>query len=167
MGPAMRQALGETHGQPLAEAMATHLAGRRALLVLDNFEHVLEAAPLLVELLARCPKLMLLVTSRAALRVRGAHELPVPVPGPGVPDPDALGLVASVALFVERARAVAGFRLSAANSAVVAAVCRRLEGLPLALELAAPWLRVLTAEDLLVGARATAGAAGRWGYGPA
>src|SRR5215472_13477289 len=137
-----RQALGlrEVGGQTPLETVAAHCRTRQLLLVLDNFEHLLPAGPELVVLLARCPGLQALVTSRAALRVRPEHELSVPP----------LHEEASAALFVERAEAAApGFRLTAANTSVVAAICRRLDGLPLALELAAPWVRLLTPEQLL------------------
>jgi predicted ATPase/DNA-binding XRE family transcriptional regulator len=140
--PAIREAMGlrEKRGEAAAEAVIARCQQRRHLLVLDNFEHVLAAAPELVELLARCPDLRILVTSRATLRVRPEHELPVPP----------LALPASVSLLVERAAASApGFRLTPADAGAVAAVCQRLDGLPLALELAAPWLRLLTPEQLL------------------
>jgi predicted ATPase len=140
--PAIRQALGlrETGGEPPLETVAAHCRARHLLLVLDNFEHVLAAAPELVDLLARCPELQLLVTSRAALRVRPERELSVPP----------LREPASVELFVERAEAAApGFRLETDNADAVGAICRRLDGLPLALELAAPWVRLLGPEQLL------------------
>ena len=124
------------------------------LLVLDNFEHVLNAAPLVADLLTSVPSLRLLATSRAPLRVRGEREYGV---GPlaleqGVDPISAADLARSpaVRLFVERVRDVQpGFRLTSANGPTVAAICRRLDALPLALELAAPWIKVLTAEDLL------------------
>jgi predicted ATPase/DNA-binding XRE family transcriptional regulator len=126
---------------------------RPTLLVLDNFEHVLDAAPLAADLLSTAPFLRLLVTSRAPLHVRGEREYavgPLAVDGESemaVPD---LVRAPAVRLFVERVRAVQpGFRLTTANAGVVTAICRRLDALPLALELAAPWLKVLTPEDLL------------------
>jgi predicted ATPase/DNA-binding XRE family transcriptional regulator len=124
------------------------------LLVLDNFEHVLDAAPLVADLLTSVPSLQLLVTSRAPLRVRGEREYAV---GPleleagseAMPAAD-LARLPAVRLFVERVRSVQpDFRLTSANGPTVAAICRRLDALPLALELAAPWLKVLTAEGLL------------------
>jgi predicted ATPase len=139
--PALRQALGlrETRGESAQETVAAYCLPRQLLLVLDNFEHVLAAGPELVELLGRCPGLQLLVTSRAALRVRPEHELWVPPLGPE----------ASLALFAERAEAAApGFRLGPENADDVDAICRRLEGLPLALELAAPWIRLLSPRQL-------------------
>jgi predicted ATPase/DNA-binding XRE family transcriptional regulator len=156
--PALRQALGlrETGDQPALESVALHCLGREMLLVLDNFEHLLAGVPELVELLRRCSGLRALVTSRAALRVRVEHELPVPpLALPSAEQersgtPEALAGVASVRLFVERAEAVLpDFRLTAGNAAALAAICRRLDGLPLALELAAPWLRLLSPGQLL------------------
>jgi predicted ATPase len=122
--------------------------------VLDNFEHVIAAAPDLVALLEACPRLKLLVTSRIALQVRGEQEMPVPplaVPaeqtGSSV---DELGRTASVTLFVQRARAIKpDFALTNSNADTVAAICRRLDGLPLAIELAAVRLRVLSPPALL------------------
>ena len=123
------------------------------LLVLDNFEQVLDAAPLVADLLTSVATLRVLATSRAPLRVRGEREYAV---GPLALDADAdamppadLAHVPAVRLFVERVRDVQPeFRLTAANGATVTAICRRLDALPLALELAAPWLKALTAEDL-------------------
>ena len=131
-----------------------YLRARRLLLVLDNFEHVAGAAPLLAELLAAAPGLVVLVTSRVVLRLRGEHELPVPplpVP-PTEAGPDAADLqgYASVGLFVERAHAAAaGFELAGANAEAVAEICRRLDGLPLAIELAAARVRLLPPQALL------------------
>ncbi len=124
------------------------------LLVLDNFEQVLEAAPLAVDLLSSIASLRLLVTSRAALHLRGEREYALgPLPLEGEVDAMSPAEVASspaVRLFIERAReAQPHFRLTPANTPSVAAICRRLDGLPLALELAAPWIKVLTPEDVL------------------
>jgi predicted ATPase/DNA-binding XRE family transcriptional regulator len=123
-------------------------------LVLDNFEQVLEAAPLIADLLSAVASLRVLATSRAALRLRGEREYVV---GPLSLDADSdalppadLARSPAVRLFVERVReAQPHFRLTVANGPTVAAICRRLDALPLALELAAPWMKVLTAEDLL------------------
>jgi predicted ATPase len=136
------------------DTIAIHLRDRRALLVVDNFEHLVPAAPLLLRLLTRCPRLRLLVTSRTALRSRGEHELlvrPLPVPDAAQPpDPLLLAQVPSVALFVERAQARStDFRLTPRNAVAVAAICRRLDGLPLALELAAVWTTLLDPAALL------------------
>ncbi|HET8631856.1 MAG TPA: AAA family ATPase, partial [Thermomicrobiales bacterium] len=146
--------LGERPGQPLVERLEEYLADRRMLLVLDNFEHLLPAAPLLADLLAACPGLTLLITSRAELRLRWEHIFPVPplaLPDAGrEPAPDGLASYAAVRLFVARARAARpDFALTADNVATVAAICRRLDGLPLALELAAARLRVLGPAALL------------------
>ena len=124
------------------------------LLVLDNFEHVLDAAPPVADLLTSVPLLRLLVTSRAPLRVRGEREYVVgPLELEAASDamsPADLARAPAVRLFVERVRDVQpDFRLTSANGPTVAAICRRLDALPLALELAAPWIKVLTVEDLL------------------
>ena len=122
--------------------MLKHLSERRTLLVLDNFEHLLDAAPSVVRLLEGSPLLKMLATSREALHVRGERRQQVPpltVPEPGhLPSIKTLTLYSSVALFVERAEAVSpDFVLTEANGEDVAAICAGLEGLPLALELAA------------------------------
>jgi len=127
---------------------------RPTLLVLDNFEHVLDAAPLVADLLTSVASLRLMVTSRAPLRVRGEREYAVgPLAlesGPDVRSPADFARSPAVRLFVERVRDVQpGFRLTSANGPTVTAICRRLDALPLAIELAAPWIKVLTAEDLL------------------
>jgi len=156
--PAIRQALGLDEAADVTplETVAAHLRDRRLLLLLDNFEHLLAAAPELAGLLARCRGLRALVTSRATLRLRAEHELPLAplqLPSadlPGGADPWALRDVASVRLFLDRAEAAApDFRLTAGNAGAVASICRRLDGLPLALELAAPWLKLLTPREVL------------------
>jgi predicted ATPase len=127
-----------TIGQTLGakDGLAEHIEDQRLLLLLDNFEQLLPAAPVLADLLARCPNVKLLVTSRAVLRVRAEHEYQVPP----LPETDA------VMLFVDRARVVKpGFDPDDA----VAEVCRRLDGLPLAIELAAARIRVLSSRELL------------------
>lgn len=128
--------------------------GTPTLLVLDNFEHVLDAAPLVADLLGAVGPLRILITSRAPLRVRGEREYAL---GPLAleTDVEALPLAdlassPAVRLFVERVRDVQpDFQLTSANVSTVTAICRRLDALPLALELAAPWIKVLTAEELL------------------
>ena len=122
--------------------------------MLDNFEQVLDAAPLVADLLTSVASLRLLVTSRAPLRVRGEREYAVgPLAleaGSEAMSPADLARAPAVRLFVERVRDVQpDFRLTSANGPTVTAICRRLDALPLALELAAPWIKVLTAEDLL------------------
>jgi predicted ATPase/DNA-binding XRE family transcriptional regulator len=124
------------------------------LLVLDNFEHVLDAAPVVANLLNAVASLQVLATSRAPLRLRGEQEYAVGPLALGVAA-DALSAadlarVPAIQLFLNRARDVKpDFCLTSANGSTVAAICRRLDALPLALELAAPWIKVLTAEDLL------------------
>jgi predicted ATPase/DNA-binding XRE family transcriptional regulator len=128
--------------------------GRPTLLVLDNFEQVLESAPLAAHLLSSVASLRLLVTSRAPLSVRGEREYAVgPLrleAGSEAMAPADLARIPAVRLFMERVRDVQPkFRLTSANGPAVTAICRRLDALPLALELAAPWMKVLTAENLL------------------
>ena len=156
VAPAIAEALGIVDATALELPRRARLAceGTSTLLVLDNFEQVLEAAPLVADLLTSVAALRVLVTSRAPLRVRGEREYAV---GSLALDADVdltspadLARVPAVRLFVERVRDVRpDFRLTAANGPTVAAICRRLDALPLALELAAPWIKVLTAEDLL------------------
>ena len=127
---------------------------RPLLVVLDNFEHLLDAAPLVGELLTSVASLRVLVTSRAPLRVRGEREYAVgPLQlrdGSETMAPADLARAPAVRLFLERVRDVhPDFRLTDRNGPTVVAICRRLDALPLALELAAPWLKVLTIEDLL------------------
>lgn len=125
------------------------------LLVLDNFEHVQAAARTVSALLSRCPSLRLLVTSRSPLRLQGERELPIPPLAVPAADAEPHGtheLLAypGIRLFVERAQAVdASFRLTDENGSTIAAICRRLDGLPLALELAAARTRILPLPALL------------------
>ncbi|MFD2421881.1 LuxR C-terminal-related transcriptional regulator [Amycolatopsis pigmentata] len=149
----------QTSREPLA-ALLEYVADKRLLIVLDNCEHVLEAsARLLNVLLPAAPGVQVLATSREPLRVAGEQVWMVPplsLPrgdGPaGSRSPaDSPGRYEALALFAERAAAVApGFRVTAENEAAVARLCQRLDGLPLAIELAAVWLRVLPVEELLV-----------------
>ncbi|HEY7002900.1 MAG TPA: tetratricopeptide repeat protein [Gaiellaceae bacterium] len=130
----------ETSAQPIVEALKEGLAGRRVLILFDNFEHLGAAAPLLVELLAASPRLKLLVTSREPLRIAAERQYPVPP----LAEPEA------VTLFVERARAVRPtFELTDETAPIVAEICERLDGLPLAIELAAAWAKVLPPAALL------------------
>ncbi len=154
--PAIAQALGvrEAGSRPLVDVLKATLQGTELLLVLDNFEQVLGAAARVAELLEACPRLRALVTSRAALRVRGERELPVaplPLPDPGGPvDAARASGSPAVALFADRARGVQpGFALTEENAAAVAEVCRRLDGLPLAIELAAARSRLLPPAAML------------------
>ncbi len=146
--------LGDSKEQAPLEELRRRLRTQEVLLVLDNFEQVTVAAPVLVELLADCPKLKLLVTSRQALRVRGENV--VSVPPLSLPREAALATTAielsqfeAIQLFVERARAVrSDFHLTDDNAAAVAEICRRLDGLPLAIELATARMNLFTPEAL-------------------
>ena len=152
-------------GRSTLESLRIALRGRHLLLVLDNFEQVLAAAARVAGLLAACPDVKALMTSRGRLRLRGERVLPVaPLPTPdctvGAPadvapdhftDPNQIAGFAAIELFVQRGReAQPGFVLTAGNSAAVAAICRRVDGLPLAIELAAARLNLLSPADLLV-----------------
>jgi predicted ATPase/DNA-binding CsgD family transcriptional regulator len=160
--PTIAQALGlpeaadEGQGRsqrPLAR-LQTYLHEKQVLLLLDNFEQVVAAAPALVELLATCTQVKALVTSRAVLRVYGEYECPVSplaLPSPKEP-PDARAVAQSpaVALFVQRASAsLPDFSLTDQNAAVVAAICAHLDGLPLAIELAVARIKLLSPQTLL------------------
>jgi predicted ATPase/class 3 adenylate cyclase len=141
-------------GRPVLEALRDHLRDRQLLLVADNFEQVRQAGAVVEELLAAAPGLRVLATSRVALSLRGEQELVVPplaLPDPArPPDPEALGRSDAVRLFVERAQAVRpSFELTEENAQAVAGICARLDGLPLAIELAATRTKVLTPEQIL------------------
>ncbi len=152
---AIAAALGlSTSGGRLITDLKSYLRARRLVLVLDNFEQVMGAAPLVAELLGAAPGVVALVTSRMVLRLSGEHEfavptLPVPPIGAGVDAAD-VQRYASVRLFVQRAQAAsAGFELTSGNAGAVAEICRRLDGLPLAIELAAARVRLLPPQALL------------------
>jgi predicted ATPase len=150
---AIARALGMTRApEPLLDALVERLAERRTLLVLDTFEPILDAAPLVGHLLARCARLKVMVTSREPLSLRGEHEFPVPtltIPGSDRVGPDGLSWYPATVLFVERARAVRPDLVIDTDSAtLVAQITRRLEGLPLAIELAAARTRHLTLPEL-------------------
>jgi predicted ATPase/DNA-binding winged helix-turn-helix (wHTH) protein len=141
-----------TGRRSVEELLISHLSGREVLLTLDNFEQVVAAAPLIARLLESCPRLKVLVTSRAVLHLSAEHD--VVVPPLALPDPHAPARVAfdspSVQLFVERARAAGRIiEHSDVDAAVVPEICRRLDGLPLAIELAAARMRILSAQALL------------------
>ncbi len=135
------------------------LGDRTMLLVLDNFDQIVDAAPAVAELLANCPRLKVLVTSRIVLNIQGEHEFPVPplsLPetGPGrtwrTLATEELNRYDAIQLFVQRARAVRpDFDLSDENSLAIVNICRRLDGLPLAIELAAARTKILSPEALL------------------
>ena len=144
----------ESGDRPPLQRLSGVLRSRRVLLVLDNYEHVIASASFVADLLAACPGLTALVTSRVTLRVSGEHEYPIePLP---VPDLDRLPPVSelagfgAVALFDQRARAARpDFAIEEANAAAVAEVCARLDGLPLAIELAAARSKVLSPQAML------------------
>ena len=143
--------VGQGREQPI-DTLGRRLAGRQMLIVLDNFEQVLDAAPVVAGLLQRAPRLHLLVTSRTVLRIRGEQEWRVDPLGvlPASAGLAALAEAPAVRLFLDRVRDVRpGFELTSDNAAAVAELCRRLDGLPLALELAAASMRLLTTEQIL------------------
>ena len=150
--PAVASALGGAlSAGPAAESVATALGDRRHLLVLDNLEHVLDAAADLATLLDRCPGLSVLATSRAPLRVRAERVVALdPLPVPERDDVTAVAASPAAQVFLERAAAAGGaIALDPRTAADVAALCRRLDGLPLALELAAAHARLLSPAALL------------------
>jgi predicted ATPase/DNA-binding CsgD family transcriptional regulator len=152
--PAIAQTLGlrEAGERPLLERLKSHLRDKRLLLLLDNFEQVTEAAPVVAELLKSCASLKALVTSRETLRLSGEQEFPLPpleLPDPNRP-PGTEARYDAVELFVERARAVKpDFRLTGENAPLVAEICVRLDGLPLAIELAAARIKLLPPRKML------------------
>jgi predicted ATPase len=149
-------AVPEQGGRPVVEVLRDHLASRRFLLILDNCEHLVTAvADLVADLLVSCPHLTVLATSRAPLRIRGEREwevppLALPPRPPPPPTAEQLSPYAAVRLFVERARAVRpNFTVDNDSAPAVAEICWRLDGLPLAIELAAARLRLFSPEALL------------------
>lgn len=158
--PAVAQALGvrEVGDEPLADIVAVAVGEARLLVVVDNLEHLLAATPVITALLAACPGLCLLLTSRIRLRLQGEQSYPVaplalPAPtmeiGHGGVTFDALRQVPSVALFERRAQlADPDFGLTVANAGAVIEICRRVDGLPLALEMAAARVRLLPPDEL-------------------
>ncbi len=154
---ALAEALGvrEVAGQALPETLEQHLRDRQMLVLLDNFEHLLEAAPVVADLVDACPGLTVLATSRAPLQLTGEYQFPVPpllLPEAGASSApaDFPARSAAVELFCQRARAVApAFELTAENVATVAEICQRLDGLPLAIELAAARVKLFSPRALL------------------
>lgn len=145
----------EKAGEPIEDTLKQFLRGKRTLLLLDNFEQVIDAALFASQLLRECQDLKIIVTSRAPLRVQGEYEFPVlPLAVPDlakIPAAQELVLYAAVALFVQRAQAIrTDFAVTDKNSKVLAEICTRLDGLPLALELAAARTRVLSLDELLL-----------------
>ena len=154
--PTIAQALGvrDETNQPLLERLKEDVRQKQILLLLDNFEQVIAAAPSVADLLAACPKLRVLVTSRETLHLQIEHEFRVPpLPQPDfahVADLAALSQNEAVELFVKRAQAVRPeFCLTAANAQAIAEICARLDGLPLAIELAAARSKLLSPQALL------------------
>ncbi|MDQ2997315.1 MAG: NB-ARC domain-containing protein, partial [Chloroflexota bacterium] len=146
--------LSETGDQPLQERLQYYLRNKQLLLLLDNFEQVTDAAPLVAELLSSCPKVKILVTSRVSLHLRGEQEFAVPplaLPDlQRLPDLAVLSQYAAVALFIQRACAIQpDFAVTNATAPAVAEICHRLDGLPLAIELAAMRVKLLPLPALL------------------
>jgi predicted ATPase len=155
---AIAQAVGvrETGNTSPQESLIEYLGGlsQPLLLLLDNFEHLVSAAPVIAQLLTAGPKLKVVVTSQAPLHVYGEHEFPVPplaLPDPAsIPPLEVLSRLPAIALFVERAKAVKHeFGLTKENAPAVAAICSRLDGLPLAIELAAARIKLLSPSAML------------------
>jgi predicted ATPase/DNA-binding CsgD family transcriptional regulator len=154
--PTIAQTLGlrELVDQSRIELLTAYFHEKDLLLLLDNFEHVIGAAPALAALLGSCPSLKILVTSREVLRLRGERAFPVlPLALPDLshlPEPGALSEYAAIALFLQRAHSVnPDFQITSANAKTIAAICTHLDGLPLGLELAAARLKVLSPQALL------------------
>ena len=171
--PTIAQALGlrpaEDHGQgwpgsgeahshdksgSYIQQVQAYLRNKHMLLLLDNFEQLVLAAPMLADLLACCPRLHLLVTSQSALHISGEYEFAVPplaLPDlTHLPENENLAQVPTVALFLQRAQAIqSGFQLTKANARTIAQICTRLDGLPLAIELAAARIKLLPPQMLL------------------
>ncbi|MDQ3930311.1 MAG: tetratricopeptide repeat protein [Chloroflexota bacterium] len=156
VGPAIAQVLGvkQVASREMVETLGGYLSDKQLLLLLDNLEQVVSAAPVIASLLAAAPRLKLLVTSRQALHIRNEQEFALPPLG--VPDlqhlPPAVALsqYEAVALFVQRASLVSpGFEITNDNAPAVAEICYRLDGLPLAIELAAARIRLLPPQALL------------------
>ncbi|HZU00201.1 MAG TPA: tetratricopeptide repeat protein [Ktedonobacteraceae bacterium] len=154
--PTIAQALElkETGDSSLLDLLKSSLRKKKLLLLLDNFEQVVHAAPSLADLLTACPKLKILVTSRIVLHMQAEHEFAVPplaLPDlTCLPDLSAVSQYEAVAFFISRAQAVKpSFQLTHANALAVAEICARLDGLPLAIELAAARMKLLTPQALL------------------
>jgi predicted ATPase len=140
-------------GRPLLENVKDYLRDKQLLLMLDNFEQLVSTAPIVAEMLAAAPQLKILTTSRIAVQLQGEREFPVPplnLPKPGDISVEDLAGNESVSLFVERARgSTPSFTLTRENAPAVAEICRRLDGLPLALELAAARVKLLPPQAIL------------------
>ncbi len=151
--PTIAHTLGviESPSRLLLDSLKDFLRNKQALLLLDNFEQIISTAPLLSELLSACAELRVLVTSREVLRLRGEHEFPLsPLALPDQPSLEILLQYPSIALFVQRAQASQpDFELTAENAAAVREICARLDGLPLAIELAAARIKLLPPQAML------------------
>jgi len=154
--PTIAHSLGltETINQPTLDLLKAYVRDKQFLLLLDNFEQIVTAAPLLAALLEACPKLKLLVTSREVLHLRAEQQFPVPpLSLPDLkqpPDTEAFPHYAAIALFLQRVQATRpDFQLTSANARTVVDICIRLDGLPLAIELAAARIKVLSPQALL------------------
>jgi predicted ATPase/DNA-binding CsgD family transcriptional regulator len=154
--PTIARAVGlrEIGDQPLFDLLKAFLREKQLLLLLDNFEQVVAVASRLADLLAVCPDLKILVTSRAVLHISGEYEIAVPpLPLPDLtqlPEKEALLQYPAIALFLQCARtAVPDFQMTDANARTIAEICTHLDGLPLAIELAPPWLKLLSPSQLL------------------
>ncbi len=154
--PAVAEALDvkEAEGRSLADGVAALIADKQALLLLDNLEQVVSAAPEVATLVSTCPELRILITSRTPLRISAEQQYALaPLALPPLEDgnePDSTMAYPGIALFVDRAKmAKSGFELTADIAPAIVAVCRRLDGLPLAIELAAAWVSLLSLEALL------------------
>ncbi len=146
--------LTESRSQPLLDLLKAALQNKHMLLVLDNFEQILPAAPQLTDLLASCPQVKLLMTSRFTLHVQGEHKFPVPplaVPDlKQFPEQEVLAQYATITLFLQRAQATKPtFQITHTNAHAIAEICVRLDGLPLAIELAATRIKLLSPHALL------------------
>jgi predicted ATPase/DNA-binding CsgD family transcriptional regulator len=146
--------IGETAGEPLLDALVRALRRSHCLLILDNCEHLVEACAALVDrLLRECSDVRILTTSRQALGVEGESIWtvpPLPLPGAGLTGNDEIGASAAIRLFFDRARsALPSFALSDLNAGPVARICQRLDGIPLAIELAAARMNVLSPDEML------------------
>ena len=156
---AIAQAVGlrEAGNKSLHENLMEYLSAlhQPLLILLDNFEHLVSAAPVVAQMLTASPRLKVVITSQAPLHIYGEHEFPVPplaLPDlKSIPPLEALSHVPAIALFMERARAVKPqFALTKENAAAVAAICARVDGLPLAIELAAARVKLLSPSAMLV-----------------
>jgi len=151
---AMTLGILENPTRPVVESVKDSLQPKQTLLVLDNFEQIVAAAPVVADLLAACPGIKVLITSRVVLHLSGEHEYPVaPLKLPDAGRhlaPEALERYPAIALFVRRSRAIKpSFGLSSGNAAAVAQICAHLDGLPLAIELAAARIKILTPQAIL------------------